>query len=168
MKSSSNGVKYTYVHKWHSRVETFTQLHFEMKDLGSLSYFLGFEISFTPCGLYLTQATYASNPLSRAGLMDSKTAPRLLKYNTRLTLLEGAVVSDATLYRQLTGSLVYVTITQPDISNAVDTINQFFSTPQSSHYVVLLILQYVKGTLFHGLHYSAHTPIELCAYFNAD
>ncbi|XP_028097981.1 uncharacterized protein LOC114297713 [Camellia sinensis] len=146
----------------------FLSSHFEMKDLGSVSYFLGLEISSTPSGLYLTQAKYASDLLSCAGLTDSKTAPTPLKYNARLTSLEGTLLSDATLYRQLVGSLVYLSITRPDISHAVHIVSQFLSAPRSTHYAAILrILRYVKGTLFHGLHYSAHTPLELCAYSDA-
>ncbi|KAK3021669.1 hypothetical protein RJ639_047503 [Escallonia herrerae] len=48
--------------------------HFEMKDLGTLSYYLGLEVSTASDGYYLSQAKYASNLLSRAGLTDSKTA----------------------------------------------------------------------------------------------
>ena len=37
------------------------------------------------------------------------------------------------------------------------------------HYVaVLQILQYVKGTLYHGLHYSSRSSVKLYAYSNAD
>ena len=45
-----------------------------MKDLGYLSYFLGLEITHSTDGLYITQAKYASDLLSQAGL----TAARLL------------------------------------------------------------------------------------------
>ena len=39
-----------------------------MKDLGYLSYFLGLEITHSTDGLYITQAKYAFELLSRAGL----------------------------------------------------------------------------------------------------
>ena len=44
-----------------------------MKDLRHLSYFLGLEITHSTNGLYITQAKYASELLSRVGLTDSKT-----------------------------------------------------------------------------------------------
>ncbi|XP_057471979.1 uncharacterized mitochondrial protein AtMg00810-like [Actinidia eriantha] len=34
--------------------------------------------------------------------------------------------------------------------------------------VVLRILRYVKGTIFHGLHYSSHSSLTLRAYSDAD
>jgi len=152
-----------------SELKQFLSSHFEMKDLGSLSYFLGLEISSDSSGYYLTQARYASDLLSRAGLTDSKTAPTPLEYNTRLTPMEGSPLSDATLYRQLVGSLVYLTVTRPDIAQAVHIVSQFLSAPRSTHYAaVLRILRYVKGTLFYGLHYSASSPLELRAFSDAD
>ncbi|WJZ92520.1 hypothetical protein VitviT2T_011509 [Vitis vinifera] len=93
-------------------LKDFLSQQFEMKDLGHLSYFLGLEITHSTNGLYITQAKYASDLLSQAGLTDSKT---------------------------------------------VDTpVSQYLSAPRSTHYAaVLRILRYLKGTLFHGLFYSA-------------
>ena len=43
------------------------------------------------------------------------------------------------------------------------------SAPHSIHYVaVLRIFRYIKGTLFHGLHFSAQSSLELRAYADAD
>ena len=49
-------------------LKDFLNQQFEMKDLGHLSYFLGLEITHFIDGLYITQAKYASELLSRAGL----------------------------------------------------------------------------------------------------
>ena len=39
----------------------------------------------------------------------------------------------------------------------------------STHYAaVLRILRYVKGTLFHGLHFYSHSSLKLHSYFDAD
>ena len=70
--------------------------------------------------------------------------------------MDGEPISDATRYRQLVGSLIYLTVTRSDISHAVGMVSKFMDVPHSVHYVVLLrILQYVKGTLYHDLHYSS-------------
>uniref|UniRef100_A0A2N9HLK9 Uncharacterized protein n=1 Tax=Fagus sylvatica TaxID=28930 RepID=A0A2N9HLK9_FAGSY len=66
-------------------------------------------------------------------------------------------------------NLVYLTVTRPNISYAVHQVSQFMSAPRSTHYVaVLRILRYFKGTLFHGLHFSAQSPLTLRAYSDAD
>ena len=41
--------------------------------------------------------------------------------------------------------------------------------PRSTHYaVVLRILRYLKGTIFHGLFYFAQSPLVLRAFSDAD
>ena len=43
------------------------------------------------------------------------------------------------------------------------------SAPRLTHYAaVLCILRYIKGTLFHGLFYSAQSPLVLRAFSDAD
>uniref|UniRef100_A0A2N9EJL0 CCHC-type domain-containing protein n=1 Tax=Fagus sylvatica TaxID=28930 RepID=A0A2N9EJL0_FAGSY len=129
----------------------------------------GLEVSSDSTGYYLSQAKYASDLLSRAGLTDTKVVSTPLEMNARLTPLDGTPLSDATLYRQLVGSLVYLTVTRPDIAHAVHLVSQFLSAPHSTHYAAVLhILRYIKGTMFHGLHFSAHSTLDLCAYSDAD
>ncbi|RVX00695.1 Retrovirus-related Pol polyprotein from transposon RE1 [Vitis vinifera] len=48
--------------------------------------------------------------------------------------------------KRLVGSLVYLTVTRPDISYAVHQVSQYLSAPRSTHYAaVLRILRYLKG-----------------------
>lgn len=51
-----------------------SRLHkqFAIKDLGKLNYFLGLEVSYITNGMFLTQAKYAHDILTRAGLLDVK------------------------------------------------------------------------------------------------
>lgn len=51
-----------------SDLKQFLSQHFEMKDLGSLSYFLSLEVSSPSDAYSLSQAKDASDLLSRAGL----------------------------------------------------------------------------------------------------
>ena len=66
-------------------LKDFLSQQFEMKDLGHLSYFLGLEITHSTDGLYITQAKYALDLLSRAGLTDSKTVDTPAELNVHLT-----------------------------------------------------------------------------------
>ena len=60
-----------------------------MKDLGHLSYFLGLKITHSTDGLYITQAKYASELLSWAGLTDSKIVDTPIELNAHLNPLGG-------------------------------------------------------------------------------
>jgi hypothetical protein len=150
-------------------LQHFLSQNFEMKNLGQLNYFLGLKVTSGSDGYYLSQVKYASDLLSKAGLTDSKTCISPLEHNTRLLATDGESLPDATLYRQLVSSLIYLTVTRPDISYTIHLVSQFMSAPRSTHYaVVLRILRYVNGTLFHGLHFSSCSSLELRSYFDAD
>ncbi|TYK00711.1 putative mitochondrial protein [Cucumis melo var. makuwa] len=143
--------------------------HFEMKDLGSLNYFLGLEVSRRSDGYLLSQAKYASDLLARSGITDSNTASTPLDPNVHLTPYDGVPLEDVSLYRQLVGSLIYLTVTRPDIAYAVHIVSQFMAAPRTIHFtVVLRILRYVKGTLGHGLQFSSQSSLVLSGYSNAD
>ncbi|GLU08142.1 hypothetical protein SLE2022_250670 [Rubroshorea leprosula] len=142
---------------------------FEMKDLGVLSYFLGLEVTSSDDGYLLSQVKYASDLVSKAELNDGKSVSTPLEPNVKLTPMDGSPLSDPTRYRQLVGSLVYLTTTRPDIAYVVHIVSQFMAAPRSTHYAaVLRIIRYVKGTLFHGLHFSANSSPVLRAYSDAD
>ncbi|RVW36460.1 Retrovirus-related Pol polyprotein from transposon TNT 1-94 [Vitis vinifera] len=150
-------------------LKDFLSQQFEMKDLGHLNYFLGLEITHSIDGLYITQAKYAFDLLSQAGLIDSKTVDTSVELNAHLTPSGGKPLSNPSLYRRLVGSLVYLTVTRPDISYVVHQVSQYLSAPRSTHYAaVLRILRYLKGTFFHGLFYSAQSPLVLRAFSDAD
>ncbi|KAK3028284.1 hypothetical protein RJ639_037461, partial [Escallonia herrerae] len=102
-----------------SNLKQYLNHHFEMKDL----------VSTASDGYYLSQAKYASDLFSRAGLTDSKTASTPLEPNVRFTPLDGTPLRDPTLYRILVGSLVYLTVTRPDIAHAVHLVSQFLPAP---------------------------------------
>ena len=140
-----------------------------MKDLGTLSYFLGLDVTSSFNGYYLSQAKYASNLLSKAGIIGNKTVSTPLEYKAKLTPLDGEPISNATRYCQLVVSLIYLSVTRPDISNAMSIVSKFMDASRSVHYAAILwILQYVKGTLYYGLHYSSRSSIKFYAYSNAD
>ncbi|XP_028067628.1 uncharacterized protein LOC114270361 [Camellia sinensis] len=127
------------------------------------------EISHDPSGYFLSQATYTSDLVACASLTDCKIASTTIDPKTHLTPLDDHLLSDATLHRQLVGSLVYLTVTHPDIAYVVHIVSQFMDAPCSLHCDALVrILRYLKGTMFHGLHYSAHSSLQLHAFSDAD
>uniref|UniRef100_A0A2N9J750 Reverse transcriptase Ty1/copia-type domain-containing protein n=1 Tax=Fagus sylvatica TaxID=28930 RepID=A0A2N9J750_FAGSY len=119
-------------------LQKFLSQHFEMKDLGTLSYFLGLEVTSSSDGYYFSQAKYASDLLSKAGLTDSKTVSTPLEFNIKLNAIDGEPLPDATLYRQMVGSLIYLTVTRPDLAYAVHLVSQFMFAPHSTHYATVL------------------------------
>ncbi|GKV32398.1 hypothetical protein SLEP1_g41008 [Rubroshorea leprosula] len=120
-------------------------------------------------GYLLSQMKYVSDLISKAGLTDSKNVCTPLEQNVKLTPLDGSPLPDPTRYRQLVGSLVYLTTIHPDIAYAIHVVSQFMAASRSTHYAaVLRLICYVKGTLFHGLHFLAHSSLVLRSYSDAD
>ncbi|XP_057436735.1 uncharacterized mitochondrial protein AtMg00810-like [Lotus japonicus] len=98
---------------------------FEIKYLGTLHYFLGIEVDYSPRGYLLSQSKYIATILAQAHLSNTRTVGTPLELNTRCNSYDGVPLEDHTLYHTLVGSWVYLTITRPDIAYAVHVGTQF-------------------------------------------
>lgn len=77
--------------------------------------------------------------------------------------------TDAARSRRLLGRLLYLTITRPDITYAVNTLSQFVSAPKQIHMdVVDRILRYLKMTPGQGILLSGSSNLKLEAYCDPD
>ena len=92
---------------------------FEMKDLGELRYFLGIEVIRTSEGIWLSQRQYALDMLSKYGMADCKPISMPLDVNAKMSAHMGDVLENATMYRKIVGSLIYLTITRPNLNYTV-------------------------------------------------
>ena len=64
---------------------------------------------------------------------------------------------------------MYLCITRPDITFAVNKLSQFLSKPCSDHLAAgERVLKYLKGTIGHGLFYSAKSSPSLSIFSDAD
>ncbi|KAF5933465.1 hypothetical protein HYC85_029636 [Camellia sinensis] len=95
---------------------------FEMKDLGPLRYFLGIEVAVSPKSYFLFQAKYANEVIHRAGLTDTKISDTPIKLNVKLNTTDDVLLNDPTLYRELVGCLVYLTVTRPNLAYAIHVV----------------------------------------------
>jgi hypothetical protein len=76
---------------------------------------------------------------------------------------------DAMLYKQIIGSLMYLTNTRPDIFFAVNTLSQFLVEPRRVHLVAAKhVMRYLKGTMDYGLNYDGDHEFTLSGYTDAD
>lgn len=124
---------------------------FKMKELGKLKHFLGLEIEESKEGFFLGQQKYARDLLKRFGMLECKPISTPMDANVKLCAHEGKDLEDATMYRQLVGSLIYLTMTRPDISFAVGVVSRFMRKPKKPHLeAVRRILRYVKSTIEYG------------------
>jgi hypothetical protein len=76
---------------------------------------------------------------------------------------------DATLYRQIIGSLMYLTNTRPDICFSMNTLSQFLVEPRHVHLVATKhVMRYLKGTIDCGLSYDGDHDFTLSGYTDSD
>ncbi|KAI3462288.1 hypothetical protein Pfo_018951, partial [Paulownia fortunei] len=123
----------------------------------------------TKVGLFLGQQKYARDLLERFGMLDCKPISTPMEVNAKLCAHEGKGLEDETMYRQLVGSLIYLNLTRPDISFAVDIVSRYMQNPKKSHLeAVRRILRYVKSTIDYGLLYKKGEGCKLFGYCDAD
>jgi hypothetical protein len=90
---------------------------------------------------------------------------------TRLKLLvnTSSELIDATLYRQIIGSLMYLMNTRPDICFSMNTLSQFLLEPRHVHLVAPKhVMRYHKSTLDCGLNYDGDHDFTLSGYTDSD
>ena len=142
---------------------------FEMKDLGMMHYFLGMEVWQCADGIFLGQGKYAVEILKRFGMMDCKAMATPMASNLKLLSDASLESVDAMMYRQMIGSLMYLTNTRPDICFAVNTLSQFLTDLRNVHLIAAKhILRYLRGTIDYGLKYEANQKINLEGYVDSD
>jgi len=89
--------------------------------------------------------------------------------NLKLSMLNGELLTDPSMYRRLLGHLMYLTISRPDITFVVNKLSQYMQNPRTPHLdVVHHLLQYIKGTPGQGLHFPTSNSFNLSAYADAD
>ncbi|XP_039128972.1 uncharacterized mitochondrial protein AtMg00810-like [Dioscorea cayenensis subsp. rotundata] len=94
-------------------------IRFQMKELGELKHFLGLEVEKTKDGIFLCQQKYAKDLLETYGMLECKPLSTPMEPNIKLRAGEGKDLEDPRMYRQLVGSLIYLTLTRPDLAYAV-------------------------------------------------
>jgi hypothetical protein len=76
---------------------------------------------------------------------------------------------DATRYRQLIGSLMYLVNTKPHICFVVNIISQFMVEPRSVHWIgEKHVLRYIAGSVDFGLDYVRGDGVSLVGYADSD
>ena len=76
-------------------------------------------------GLFFSQPKYATDLLARFYMSDCKSSPTPFQSGVNLIVESTTPLVDATLYRQLVGSLIYLTHNRPDLSFVISLVSRF-------------------------------------------
>ncbi|GJZ13556.1 retrovirus-related pol polyprotein from transposon TNT 1-94 [Tanacetum coccineum] len=122
-----------------------------------------------PRGIFINQSKYASEMVKKYGLHSTDSVDTPMIENKKLDEdLQGKQV-DATLYRGMIGSLMYLTASRPDLNYVVCLCARYQAKPTEKHLqAVKRIFRYLNGTINMGLWYSKDTDMSLTAYADVD
>ena len=157
----------TAIEKLHTQLQD----DFTIKDLDTLSYFLGIEVRHTSTGLVLTQHKYIQDLLSRTNMLTSKGVPTPMLPSEKLLLDGGEKLSpkDTTRFWSIIGALQYLSLTHSDISLCVNRVCQFMSSPTSVHWAaVKQISHYLYDIIDIGLCLTKSSIDLISAFSDAD
>lgn len=142
---------------------------FEMTDLGEMKYFLGTEVTQSAGGIFICQKKYAQEVLERFKMNDCNPVQIPIVPGTKITRDVEGVKIDSTYYKQMVGSLMYMTATRPDLMYAVSLISRFMEAPTELHHqAIKKTLRYLKGTINYGMFYKKSEGKELVSFSDSD
>ncbi|KAI0519346.1 hypothetical protein KFK09_006790 [Dendrobium nobile] len=139
-----------------------------MKQLGLVHDFLGVKIDKHKQFYFVSQSKYASSLLQQADLTRCNPVTNPTCTTLPTNPMTDSKLSDPSIYRRITGSLQYLTLTRPDIAYSVNQLSQHMHDPQQQHvYMLKKLLRYIKGTLDSGIPITK-TDLVLKSFSDAD
>ena len=101
-------------------------------------------------------------------MMECKAITTTMASNLKCLSDASSKAVDATMYRQMIGSLMYLTNTRPYIFFAMNTLSEFLTDPRHVHLIVgKHILRYLRGTVDYGIKYEVNQKIILEGYVDS-
>nr|GEU40585.1 hypothetical protein [Tanacetum cinerariifolium] len=125
---------------------------FALKDLGPL-YFLGIEIVPHVSGILVSQNKYILELLQSDGLFNCNHVSSFMVTSSSLSLDDSTAFSNPVKYRQVVGSLQYVTISRPDIAFAVNKVllrPRIIGLQLNGFYGIFMIRRFRRSTIHGG------------------
>ena len=144
-------------------------IEFDMTDLERMRYFLGIEVLQRTDGIFISQRKYAQEILERFNMDQRNSVHNPVVPGFKLTKDEERVEVDSTLYKQMMGSLMYLTVTCPDLMFIISLISRYMERPTESYLLAAKrALRYVKGTISFGIFNTKGGREELIGYTDSD
>nr|XP_034931745.1 uncharacterized protein LOC118062152 [Populus alba] len=141
-----------------------------MTDLGLMHYFfLGIEAVQSSDGIFISQKNYAMETLDRFKMMNCNSVSTPIDLNLKVVKDGAGEKVNATLYKQIVESLMYLTSTRPDIIYAVSLISRYMECPAEAHLLAAKrIFRYLKGTADYGILYKRDSNSTMIGFLDSD
>jgi transketolase len=110
---------------------------FQMSMMGELTFFLGIQLKQTKQGTFMHQSKYMKGLMKKFNMTELKPVSTLISSTASLGLDEDGEAMDQREYMSMIDSLLYLTVTRPDIQFIVEMCARFQASPRSSHRTVV-------------------------------
>jgi hypothetical protein len=120
-----------------SRFQEMMENEFQMSMMGELTFFLGIQVKQTKQGTFMHQAKYTKDLMKKFNMAKLKPVSTPMSTTTSLGPNEDGEAVDQREYRSMIGSLLYLTVTRPNIQFTVCLCARFQASPRSSHRTVV-------------------------------
>jgi hypothetical protein len=156
-------------HTLMSRFQEMMESEFQISMMGELTFFLGIQVKQTKQDTFVHQAKYTKDLIKKFNMAELKPVSTPMSSAASLGPDEDGKVVDQREYRNMTGSLLYLTATRPNIQFAVGLCACFQASPRSSHRTTIQqIFKYLKHTPEFEIWYSASSSLDLIGFFDAN
>nr|GEV85303.1 hypothetical protein [Tanacetum cinerariifolium] len=106
---------------------------FQMSSMGELTFFLGLQVNQKDDGIFINQDKYVAEILRKFGFTNVNSASTPIETEKPLLKDPDGEDVDVHIYRSMIRSLMYLTLSRPDIMFAVCACARFQVTPKVSH-----------------------------------
>lgn len=119
--------------------------------------------------IFICQRKYATEVLKRFGIENYNAICNPIIPGQKIGKDENGIEVDATLYKQIMGSLMYLTTTRPDLIFVKNLISHFMASPTQCRFAVAKrVLRYLKGTMNYGVFYRKGGVSDLVGFSDSD
>jgi hypothetical protein len=107
---------------------------FQISKMGELIFFLGIQVKQTKEGTFVHQANYTKDLMKMFAMTDAKPVSTPMSTTIALDPDEDGEAVDQREYRIMIDSLLYLTMTRPNIQFTVCLCARFQASPRTSHH----------------------------------
>jgi hypothetical protein len=131
-----------------SRFQEMMESGFQMSMMGELTFFLGIQVKQMKQDTFMHQAKYTNDLMKKFNMAGLKSVSTPMSSVASLGPDEDGKAVEQREYRNMIDSLLYLTVTRPNIQFTVGLCVRFQVSPCSSHRTtVQRVFRYLKHTL---------------------
>ena len=101
-------------------------------------------------------------------ILDRKATATPMASNLKQMCDASLEMVDTTMYRQMIGSLLYLTNMRPDTCFVVNNLSHFLTDSRHAHLVAKHAVRYLKGTVEYGLKYDTNKKANMHGYVDSN